>query len=73
MHPYRHAQATPDKPAIIVAETGQATSYAELDARSNQAAQLFRAEGLNPGDKVVTSSYESYEDMGELVINDSKE
>ncbi|KAA5542835.1 efflux RND transporter periplasmic adaptor subunit [Adhaeribacter rhizoryzae] len=30
-------------------------------------------EGLNPGDKVVTSSYESYEDMGELVINDSKE
>ena len=30
-------------------------------------------EGLNPGDKVVTSSYESYDDMGELVINDSKE
>jgi HlyD family secretion protein len=25
-------------------------------------------EGLNPGDKVVTSSYESYDDMGELVI-----
>ena len=30
-------------------------------------------EGLNPGDQVVTSSYESYDDMGELVINDSKE
>ena len=30
-------------------------------------------EGLNPGDKVVTSSYESYEDMGELVINNSKD
>ncbi len=29
--------------------------------------------GLNPGDKVVTSSYENYEDMGELVINESKE
>jgi HlyD family secretion protein len=30
-------------------------------------------EGLKPGDKVVTSSYESYDNMGELVINDSKE
>ena len=29
--------------------------------------------GLNPGDKVVTSSYENYEDMGELVINEEKE
>jgi len=28
-------------------------------------------EGLKPGDKVVTSSYESYDDMGELVIQDS--
>lgn len=27
-------------------------------------------EGLKPGDKVVTSSYESYEDMGELVFSD---
>jgi HlyD family secretion protein len=30
-------------------------------------------EGLEPGDKVVTSSYENYEDMGELVIKDTKE
>ncbi|MGV3639231.1 MAG: efflux RND transporter periplasmic adaptor subunit [Adhaeribacter sp.] len=28
-------------------------------------------EGLEPGDKVVTSGYENYEDMGELVIRDS--
>jgi acyl-CoA synthetase (AMP-forming)/AMP-acid ligase II len=53
MHPYRHAAATPDKPAIIVAETGQAISYAELNARSNQAAQLYRAQGLKPGDKLA--------------------
>jgi len=26
-------------------------------------------EGLNPGDQVVTSSYESYDDMGELVLS----
>jgi acyl-CoA synthetase (AMP-forming)/AMP-acid ligase II len=53
MHPYRHAQATPDKPAIIVAETGRAISYKQLDDRSNQAAQLFRVEGLQVGDKVA--------------------
>ncbi len=46
MHPSVHAQTHPDKPAIIVAETGEAISYAELDASSNRAAQLFRAHGL---------------------------
>lgn len=30
-------------------------------------------EGLEPGDRVVTSSYENYEDMGELIIRDSQE
>jgi HlyD family secretion protein len=30
-------------------------------------------EGLTPGDKVVTSSYEGYEDMGELVLKDKQE
>ncbi|GAB2465845.1 ABC transporter permease [Hymenobacter qilianensis] len=29
-------------------------------------------EGLKPGDKVVTSSYEGYEDMGELVLKDKE-
>lgn len=53
MHPARHAATTPDKPAIIVAETGETISYAALDARSNQAAQLFRTEGLQPGDRVA--------------------
>ena len=30
-------------------------------------------EGLKPGDKVVTSSYEGYDDMGELVLKDKQE
>jgi len=46
MHPSVHAQTHPDKPAVIVAETGEAISYAELDGASNRAAQLFRAHGL---------------------------
>ena len=53
MHPCRHAKATPDKPAVIVAETGKAISYAALDEASNRAAQLFRARGLGPGDRVA--------------------
>ena len=53
MHPFRHAIATPDKAAIIVAETGAVTTYAELDAASNRAAQLFRARGMRPGDRIA--------------------
>ncbi len=53
MHPFRHAQAMPDKAAIIVAETGAVTTYAELDAASNRVAQLVRARGLNAGDRIA--------------------
>ena len=53
MHPSVHARANPDKAAIIVAETGEAISYGELDAASNRAAQLFRAHGLGHEDVVA--------------------
>ena len=53
MHPCRHASATPDKPAVIEAETGRVTTYAELDAASNRAAHFFRSRGLAAGDKVA--------------------
>ncbi|MDH7975760.1 acyl-CoA synthetase [Sphingomonas sp. AR_OL41] len=53
MHPSHHAQSHPDKAALIVAETGERISYAELDARSNRAAQLFRAEGLAAGGTIA--------------------
>ena len=53
MHPSRHAVTHPDKPAVIMAETGETLSYAELDARSNRVAQLFRARGLKRGDTVA--------------------
>lgn len=53
MHPSVHACASPDKPAIIVAETGEAISYGALDAASNRAAQLFRAHGLGHEDVVA--------------------
>ncbi|MGA0795642.1 MAG: AMP-binding protein, partial [Quisquiliibacterium sp.] len=50
MHPSIHAQSTPDKPALIMAGSGEMLTYRELEDRSNQAAQLFRSLGLRPGD-----------------------
>lgn len=46
------AAATPDKPAIIMGNSGRAVSYRELDERSNQVAQLFRSLGLKRGDHI---------------------
>ena len=53
MHPSVYARTTPEKPAIIVAETGEAISYGELEAASNRAAQLFRKHGLGHEDVVA--------------------
>jgi long-chain acyl-CoA synthetase len=52
-HPHIHAAATPDKPAIIVAETGVITTYGELEAASNRAAHFFRSRGLQAGATVA--------------------
>jgi long-chain acyl-CoA synthetase len=53
LHPFIHARENPDKPAVIVAESGAVTTFAELDRASNRAAQLFRSRGLRPGDRVA--------------------
>ncbi len=53
MHPSIHAKTQPDKPAIIVAETGTVVTYAQLDSASNRVAQYFRACNLKPGDVVA--------------------
>ncbi|MGB6085545.1 AMP-binding protein [Parvibaculum sp.] len=53
MHPSIHAKTNPEKPAYIMASTGETVSYKELDERSNQVAQLFRAHGLKPGDAIA--------------------
>lgn len=53
MHPKIHAAANPDKPAIIMAGSGQTVSYAQLEANSNRAAHLFRLLGLGHGDTIA--------------------
>jgi long-chain acyl-CoA synthetase len=53
MHPYLHAQTQPDKPAYVMAGSGEVVTYGQLDARSNQGAQLFRSLGLQAGDVIA--------------------
>jgi long-chain acyl-CoA synthetase len=53
MHPYIHARRFPDKPAYIMAASGETVTYRQLDEQSNRIAQLFRAHGLNSGDHVA--------------------
>ncbi|WP_103727656.1 acyl-CoA synthetase [Novosphingobium sp. HII-3] len=53
MHPSVHARSNPNKPAIILSPSDEIVSYGELDARSNQGAQLFRSLGLKPGDAIA--------------------
>jgi long-chain acyl-CoA synthetase len=53
MHPSIHAKTTPDKPAYIMAGSGETVTYRELDERSNQGAHLFRSLGLNVGGSVA--------------------
>ena len=52
-HPSVHARTQPDKIAYLMAGSGQGITYAELDARSNQGAQLFRSLGLKAGDHIA--------------------
>ena len=53
MYPGAHAKTTPDKPAYIMASTGDAVTYRELDERSNQLAHVFRDAGLQRGDAIA--------------------
>src|SRR5437588_4165372 len=53
MHPSVHAKTHPDKPAYVMAYSGETVTYGELDARSNQGAHLFRKLGLATGDAVA--------------------
>ncbi len=46
MYTGKHAHLRPLQPAFIMAGTGETVTYAELEARSNRLAHLFRNRGL---------------------------
>ena len=50
MYPGAYAQKNPDRPAFIMASTGESVSYQAFEARSNQLAHYLRSHGLDNGD-----------------------
>jgi long-chain acyl-CoA synthetase len=50
MYTGQHAHLRPRQPAFIMAGTGETVTYAELEARSNRLAHLFRNHGLKRRD-----------------------
>lgn len=53
MHLTQLARDYGDKPAVIMGESGESLSYAELERQSNKVAHLFRSRGLRPGDHIA--------------------
>ncbi|KUI00728.1 fatty-acid--CoA ligase FadD4 [Mycobacterium sp. IS-3022] len=48
-----HAEATPDKPAVVMHPSGTVVTFGELEARANRLAHHFRKAGLVEGDTVA--------------------
>ncbi len=53
LYPGTWAERTPDKAAVIIAESGRVVTYAELDATANRLSNFFRSIGLQQGDHVA--------------------
>ncbi len=53
MYPGTHAATAPDRPAVVMSDTGAALTYAELDARSARLARALHDRGLRRGDDVA--------------------
>jgi fatty-acyl-CoA synthase len=47
------AEATPDKPAVVIHPSGATVTFGELEARANQLAHYFREKGLVEGDSIA--------------------
>jgi len=47
------AQKNPDRPAIVMASSGESMSYRELDDMANRISHLFRSVGLERGDHIA--------------------
>lgn len=48
-----YAADTPDRPAYIMANSGEVVTYAQLDRRSNQIAHMLRLSGVQRGDHIA--------------------
>lgn len=53
MHPFHYANAKPEAPAYIMANSGEVVTFGQLEDRSNQIAQALRDHGMKPGDTIA--------------------
>jgi long-chain acyl-CoA synthetase len=53
MYPGKHAKAHPDRPAFVMASSGETVTFGEYEARCNRLAHLFRDSGLRRLDHVA--------------------
>src|SRR3569623_415259 len=53
MYPGTWAATTPDKPALVMAGSGDVTTYAELEERSARLARHLHRAGLRTGDVIA--------------------
>ena len=53
MYAAEHARSDPDKPAIVMATSGEVVTFAEYEAAANRVAQLLRDSGLRRRDHVA--------------------
>ncbi len=53
MHIAHYGKTTPDKPAFIIAETGETSTFGEIDRASCQLAHVFENLGLKKGDGIA--------------------
>lgn len=61
MYPGPYAQKNPDKPAMIMADTQQVETYAQLEERSLRLANHYRTSGLQRGDHVAVVAENRFE------------
>ena len=53
MHVRYFAEQAPDKPAFIMAKTGEVVTRGQMEERVNRCSQYFKKIGLVPGDKIA--------------------
>ena len=56
MYPGTHAATAPERPAVIMAESGSTVTYGQLDENSARLAAALRQLGLGPGDVIAVMS-----------------
>jgi len=61
MYPGTHAASAPNRPAVVMAGSGKALTYRELDDNSARLASALHALGLRPGDVIALISDNSAE------------